>query len=73
MSSSLLQISVDHFQIKDIIDTAIAMNDVPFLVLSVQERWNQHFPLLSEMDILNKKLVLYCITLSNFLYHIDIS
>lgn len=49
-----VNISVDHFQISDIVDTAIAMNDVPFLVLSVLERWNQHFPLLSEMDILNK-------------------
>ncbi|XP_045176266.2 uncharacterized protein LOC123536853 isoform X2 [Mercenaria mercenaria] len=49
-----VKISLDHFRISDIVDTAIAMNDVPFLVLSVQDRWNQHFPLLSEMDILNK-------------------
>ncbi|XP_060557658.1 uncharacterized protein LOC132718062 isoform X2 [Ruditapes philippinarum] len=49
-----VKINVDHFEISDIVDTAIAMNDVPYLVLSVQNRWNQHFPLLSEMDILNK-------------------
>ncbi|KAL4225406.1 hypothetical protein ACF0H5_016096 [Mactra antiquata] len=52
--SSTQYINIEHFNIKDIIETSLKLNDVPYLIMNVSERWNRHFPLLTEMDQLTK-------------------
>ena len=47
--------NVSDFKIDDIIAVAKETNDVPYLVRKTQERWQQHFPVLSEMNLLIKQ------------------
>lgn len=55
----ILQINVDHLDVKDLMDMSLARTNIPLLILSIEDRWIQRFPLLSEIDLLNKTFVLY--------------
>lgn len=49
-----VKISVEHFSLENVTAVAIANNDVPYLILSAREQWTTHFPLLSEIEVLNQ-------------------
>jgi len=49
-----LQINVQHLDLNNIVDMEVAKTDIPYLVHTVKERWIQRFPLLSEIEHLNK-------------------
>ncbi|XP_052801442.1 uncharacterized protein LOC128232116 isoform X2 [Mya arenaria] len=49
-----IKINVDHFNLGDIIDFEVAKTDIPYLLLTIQDHWVRCFPLLAEIDLLNK-------------------
>ncbi|XP_052223471.1 uncharacterized protein LOC127839218 isoform X2 [Dreissena polymorpha] len=49
-----VKINNELFNIDDLVDQEVACTDVPYLILAVREKWVRCYPLLSEIDLLNR-------------------